>query len=285
MLLILKAVVAATILAIGLNASADDLTYLWRQPALLAKSLVAMYVLAPAAAILIGYGFDLPWGTRVALLILAICAGAPLLPKRLVKLGGDPIYVFSLVVTTSLLSIVTVPLGVELLNKFVAFDGAATPGQVAMTILQAFLIPLGVGMIVRAAFPELAERMSGPLFKWTSLLLLVCAVVLLVASWRTLLEVGWPTLLAFAAFTLGALAAGHLLGGPEPAGRTSLAVASASRHIALALLVAGSYRGPRTLALVLGYVLTSALVSIPYVRWRAHVHAKTMLSSGSYAPL
>jgi len=37
---------------------------------------------------------------------LAICAGTPLLPKKLIKLGGDPDYVFSLIVITSLLAII-----------------------------------------------------------------------------------------------------------------------------------------------------------------------------------
>ena len=101
----------------------------------------------------------------------------------------------------------------------------------------------------------------------------LCAVVLLVAGFHLILDVGLPSLLAFAAFTLAALATGHLLGGPEEANRTALAVACASRHIGLALLIAANYRGQRTMELVAGYVVASAIVSIPYLRWRSKVLA------------
>ena len=60
---------------------------------------------------------------------------------------------------------------------------------------------------------------------------------------------------------------GHLLGGPNHSDRISLAIACASRHIGLALLIAANARGQHALALVVAYLLASAVVSIPYVRW------------------
>lgn len=279
MLVVLKAAIAVLIVAVGMSASFEDVTYLWRRPRRLAKSLFAMYVVVPVAALLMAYALELPRGTEVALVILAICAGAPLLPRRLFKLGGDPTYVFSLVVTTSLLAILTVPLGLRLVSDYVPVDSSVTSLHVALTILRFFLVPLGIGMLIRAFSPKLAARMSEPLLEWASVALGVCAVSLLVASWRVLLTVGLETLLAFAAFTLVALVAGHALGGPEPSGRTSLAIACASRHIALAMLVAASYRGPRALALVAAYLVASVIASIPYVRWRAKVHDREVVAA------
>jgi bile acid:Na+ symporter, BASS family len=64
------------------------------------------------------------------------------------------------------------------------------------------------------------------------------------------------------------LSIGHLLGGPEPGDRTALAIACATRHLGVALLVAGSLPGPRTLILITAYLLASAAVTIPYLKWR-----------------
>ena len=89
MLVALKASIAALIFAIGMSATMSDVAYIWRRPVLLGKSLLAMYVIVPLSAALMARGLALPWGTEVALMVLAICAGAPLLPKKLVKLGGD----------------------------------------------------------------------------------------------------------------------------------------------------------------------------------------------------
>ena len=70
-----------------------------------------------------------------------------------------------------------------------------------------------------------------------------------------------------AAFTIAALLTGHLLGGPNPSDRASLAIACASRHIGLALLIAANARGQHALELVVAYLLASAVVTIPYVLW------------------
>ena len=106
LLLLFKTSIATLILAIGMT---DDIVYLWRRPVLLMKSIIAMYLVMPAVAVLMARVLDLPERTELALVILAICAGAPLLPKKLIKFGGDPSYVFSLIVNTSLLAIATVP--------------------------------------------------------------------------------------------------------------------------------------------------------------------------------
>jgi BASS family bile acid:Na+ symporter len=268
LLILLKSSIATLIFAVGMTATADDITYLWRRPILLLKSIVAMYVVMPAIAVLMARTLNLPHGTGLALVVLAICAGAPLLPKKLIKFGGDPAYVFSLIVTTSLLAIVTVPASLHLLDRVITFDTTAvTPSQVARIILKTFLLPLGLGMLTHLATPRWAERIGDPLMKIGGAAMGLCALVVLVARFRVVFTVGLPSLIGFAVFTLAALAAGHLLGGPTFSTRKSLAIACASRHIGLALLIAANARGPRVLALVAAYLLASAAVLIPYLQW------------------
>jgi BASS family bile acid:Na+ symporter len=274
LVLALKASVAVLLFATGMSLTARDVVWLWRRPFLLAKSVLAMYVAAPVVAILMVRTLELPRPTEVALVVVAVCAGAPLLPRKLLRAGVDPSFIFSLVVATSLLAIVTVPASLHVLSEYLSFDPTATPGTVARAILKTFLLPLGAGMIVRALVPVLADRIDDVLLKVASVVLGVCALIVLVASWRRVAELGLPSLAAFAIFTTAAIAAGHLLGGPLPEDRTSLAVACATRHIGLALLVAANARSPQALSLVAGYLVASALVSVPYVRWRTRIHAR-----------
>jgi BASS family bile acid:Na+ symporter len=235
---------------------------------LLLKSTVAMYVVMPVVAVLMARMLDLPPRTELALVVLAICAGAPLLPKKLIKFGGDPAYVFSLIVTTSFLAIITVPVSLHLLSDTISFDTTAvTPSQVARIILKSFLLLLGAGMLLRLLTPALAERIGDPLMKIAGALIALSAPAVLAIGFRLVFEVGLTLLLAFATFTLAAIVAGHLLGGPNPADRTSLAIACASRHIGLALLIAANARGQHALALVVAYLLASAVVLVPYARW------------------
>jgi BASS family bile acid:Na+ symporter len=98
--------------------------------------------------------------------------------------------------------------------------------------------------------------------------LLLAGLVLLVGARHLLLEVGWVPLVALAGMTAVALAIGHALGGPDPDDRTALAISCATRHVGIAMLAASTVPGPRTIAFVLAYLLASAAVSIPYLRWR-----------------
>ena len=229
-----------------------------------------MYLCVPLIAVAIISIFDLPWNTRVALLFLSISSGAPLLPKRLITLGGDPAYVFSLVVTTSLLAIVTVPLSLHLLVHWLPTEISIEPQRVAWTIFKTFLLPLAVGMLVRRFSQMIADRIGEPVLRIAVVALLLGALAIIVSSWDMLLALGLPTFLAFAGFTFASLAVGHLLGGPEH--HMSLAVACATRHIGLAMLVAAKVRGPKTLAMVSAYLLASTVISIPYIRWIRHRH-------------
>jgi len=105
LLLLLKAAVGVIIFAIGLDSTADDALFLPRRPGLLLRSLLAMYVVVPLAALMLVGMLDLAPGVELGLLVLAASAGAPLLPRKLLRIG-DGAYTFSLVLLSSLLAIV-----------------------------------------------------------------------------------------------------------------------------------------------------------------------------------
>jgi BASS family bile acid:Na+ symporter len=80
---------------------------------------------------------------------------------------------------------------------------------------------------------------------------------------------GNGTAAALAGFVLVGLAIGHALGGPVPENRTSLAIATATRHPGVALLLARANFPEEQLVVpaVLLYLLVNAVVAIPYLLW------------------
>lgn len=268
LLLMIKAAIALLVFATGLNATREDLLWIWRRPPLLIRSFIAMYVLVPFVAIMMVVLFDLPRGTEIGLLFLSISAGAPLLPRKLIKFGGDPSFAFSLVVATSLAAIVTVPASLVLLQPLIPVEADVQIGKIALLIFKSFLLPLAAGMLVRRFAADWADRFGDNLMTVAGIVLAIGALVVIASKWPQIVEVGLPSIVAFAGLTLASLAAGHWLGGPDEQHKTSLAVACATRHIGLALLIAANAKGSGTLALVAAYLFASAIVSIPYIRWR-----------------
>jgi bile acid:Na+ symporter, BASS family len=267
LLILLKVAVACIILAIGMDATLKDTTYLWRRPGLLLRSVLAMYVLVPLAALALVKVLTLAPGVEIGLLVLAVSAGAPLLPRKLMKIG-DGAYIFSLVVTSSLLAILLVPAWLAVLGALFDYPVSLRPDRVALVLAKSFLLPLALGMVVRRLFPAIAERVGSRLMAIAGLVLTACALTLLILHCDILLIARWSGVLTLAALVAISLAIGHLLGGPAEGDRTALAIACATRHIGIAVLVAASVPGPRTSVIVAFYILTSAVISIPYLRWR-----------------
>jgi BASS family bile acid:Na+ symporter len=255
-----------------MGATRGDLGYLWHRPRLLWRSLLAMYVLVPLAAFLLVAFLPLSPGLKAALLVFAVSAGAPLLPRKLGDFGSGA-YVFSLLVLSSLLAIVLVPIWVMLLGRYFDVAAEVDPMTVAMVIGKAFLLPLGVGMMLRAIFPKLGDGLADRLIGVAGTVLGVCGLALLASHWDVFLAVRWQGMATLLVLLLLALAIGHALGGPSPDDRTALAIACATRHVGIAVMVATSFPGPRTAVLVAAYVVASAAVSLPYLKWRRRAAA------------
>jgi BASS family bile acid:Na+ symporter len=263
----LKLAVGLMILGIGLSATPADLALLWRRPGLLLRSLVAMYVLVPAAAVVLVKLLPIPIPAKVALLVLAVSAGAPLLPRRLATFGSRG-YVFSLVVASSLASIVLVPLSIGVLTRNFAAQIEVEPLAAAAVIGKSFLGPLALGMVLRALLPALGERLAHGLTAVAGLLLVASALLLLLLNYPLLIDARWSGFGALVLLMVIALAIGHGVGGPDPDDRTALAVACATRHLGIAVLVATSFPGPRVVVLISAYIVISVVVSVPYLAWR-----------------
>ncbi|MCK5666489.1 MAG: hypothetical protein KAI17_23520 [Thiotrichaceae bacterium] len=272
LLLFLKLSVVALLLAIGMLSTKKEITYLWRHPKLLLRSLLAMYVLVPLAAIIFVSILPLADGLKLAIFVLAISAGAPLLPKKLMGMGADE-YVLSLVVTASVLAIFTVPAWAVALGPLFDRESHLAPVEVAMLIAKSFLLPLVIGMLVRRFIPNNAESIADKILMVAGLVLSLSALVLLATNWQLLVKAGWPALLALSGLTLISLIIGHLMGGEEPGERTALAVSCATRHLGLAILVAAAVPGPKTAVFVAAYIVASAVVAIPYLKWQSKINA------------
>jgi BASS family bile acid:Na+ symporter len=270
-LLALKASIFLNVFSLGFNASPQDATYLFRNPGRLARALSSMYVVMPLFAAALAFAFDLHPAVKIALVALAVSPIPPLLPKKEMRAGAESSFVIGLLVAAALLSIVFTPLAVNLLGKAFGTPARMPPAAIARLVLLTVIVPLGVGMLVRRAAPTFAERAAKPITLLATALLFASVIPILFTAWPAIeYLIGNGTVAAIAAFVLVGLAAGHLLGGPDPEDRTVQALSTASRHpgIALAIASANFPEQKLTPAAILLYLIVSAIVTIPYVAWR-----------------
>ncbi len=181
-LLALQVSVLLTVFGFGLQATVHDLLYLVRRPALLARSLLAMFVVMPIVAVVLVRLFELRSAFEIALVALAISPVPPLLPKKEGKAGGESGYGLGLMAAVSLLAIVLVPLLIEVVGRYFARPMQMPAAAVAKVVVIMTLLPLVAGVIVRASAPAIADRLEKPA-RLVATVLLACGVgALLVAA-------------------------------------------------------------------------------------------------------
>lgn len=270
-MLALQTSIIMTVFGFGLRAAPGDVLYVVRRPSLLGRSLVAMLVIMPIVAVVLTRTFELRPSVEIALLALSISPVPPLLPGREQKAGGDKAYALGLMVIAGVLSIVVVPLAVQLVGQYFMRPFAMASSAVAGVVLKAAVLPLVAGLIFRTLLPAVAARIAKPVEVVAQVLLVIGVLAVLAAAFPAVLSlVGQGSFVAMAAFVLAGLAVGHALGGPDGDHRLVLALSTASRHPAIALAIAKANfpDEPYLGATILLYLLVALVFGIPYQVWQ-----------------
>ena len=246
--------------------------YFRDRPFVMLRALAAALVAVPAAALALILVLEPAPAVAVGLAILVACPPAPLMIKNARQIGrGDAAFVASLHLSLAALAIVTVPAVLNALAIPLGFRDQAGVDPVATLSLLAktILIPIGVGLAVRAFFPAWGDRFGPRLGTVGSIALLVVIVALAVALFPALLSMDAWSYGVIAAVIVAALAIGHLLGPRNAAEKTILAVECAVRHPGLAVSIgATNFSSQQALAVLLPCALLSVVIGTAYLFWR-----------------
>jgi bile acid:Na+ symporter, BASS family len=269
----MKFIVIASIMlqvfGVGVQADPTSLLTCVRRRSWLIRIVLAMFVGVPALAVVLAKASAASTLVKGAMLLMATAAVAPMLPKKLLKLGVDAAFAESLSAVTMVLAIPLVPLTAAALGAIVGREIVVSPAAVAGTLGSTFLLPFAIGMALKRSLGDNSARIGHWAGMVGSLVLGALVVLLLVAQRDVIFPLLWQSLPVIAVFVAGSLLIGHLLGGPDPAERTALAVATVTRHPGLAILIATTnFPNANLLPAILAVVLGSAIAAIPYTAWR-----------------
>ena len=259
-----------SVLAMGLEATWQDATYVFRKPREFFRALLSLDVVMPVVSVTLVSFLNLHPAVKIALVALSVSPIPPILPRKAFKAGGTRAYTLGLLVFAAALSIVFVPLAVKLLQPAleVPLQMAVTP--VAELALLTVLAPLISGIAIRKVGPAFAERVARPLAIVATVLLVVTVLPIVLFERKAILSlIGDGTMIAMAIFVLIGLVAGHLLGGPTRENRTVLALSTATRHPGIAIAIAHANFPQQKLAIAaVGlYLVVNAITTIPYMVW------------------
>jgi bile acid:Na+ symporter, BASS family len=262
--------------SLGLDLRGADFLRVVRWPAAAIIGLIAQMLGLPLVAFMVASLLGLPPIQAVGLVLLAACPGGPSSNAFTMLARGDVALSVSLTAVTSVLTVLTIPVVVNLaMGHWMAAEAGLrlglgpVLGQNAVTIL----FPIGVGMLLRVRCAPLAERL-GHMLRRAALPMLLAMVTIFMVQQSDVLLAGMSKIALAALLLIGTtMALGAFLGWigrlREAARRAILievGMQNAAQAMAIAaspfLLANGAYAIPAVV-----YAVTMNVVLLGYLGW------------------
>ena len=269
--------VVSSMLSMGLSLTVRQILAPLRNYKLIGFALFANFVLMPFAALTIARVLRLDEPLGIALLLLGTASGAPFLPLLARISKGNLAFSVGLMVLLMVVTVGYMPLALPLMLEGVSVD----PMKIGRSLVFLMMLPLAIGLIVKARVSVLAAKTQPSLGRLSLLSLALLITLLLITNMRNVLSLyGTRGVLASILFIAAGSGIGWILGGPEADSRGVMSLGTAQRNIAAALVVAGqNFKDPQVIVMVVVVAIVGLLLLMPFARYLSKLSQPTLRSS------
>lgn len=255
----------------GLARQPGEIRHVLERPALYVRALVVVLLFVPLVALGVVHLFRLPTVVASAILLMAVCPGAPLQVNQARSFGANPTTSINLLLLLSVCALVTVPAWVVAVDRLLGVEFRASPDLVFRLLAVKILPPLAVGIAVRYYLPRVAEKLAPWCSRVFTVLLIAVSVGLLFIVGPQLIHVAWIAVVALVMLVTVSALLGHWAGAPRLEDRKAVALAAAFAHPVLAMTIIiqsyPNYRALEVAGVVGAFVVIRLLALTPYRLW------------------
>ena len=256
--------VVSSMLAMGAGLTVAQIIEPLRDVRLVVLALLANFALMPLGAFALAKALWLDEQLGVGLLLLGCAAGAPFLPKLAELAKGNLPFAVGAMVLLMVVTVGYLPLVLPLLLPGITVD----PGKIARSLVLLMLLPLAVGLALKVRYDEVAARVK-PWLDWLSNISLILLIMLISAANidKVLQIFGTRGILAGLLFIAMGFGIGWLFGGTSSETKRVLALGTAQRNIAAALVVGSqSFSDPKVVVMVIVVAIVGLIILMPLSR-------------------
>lgn len=270
--------VVTSMLAMGMSLTIPMILQPLKNVRLVVLALAANFVLVPLLAFAINLVIPLSQPLQIGLIVMAVSAGAPFLPKLVQAANGSIAFAVGLMVLLMVVTIIYLPIVLPLMLPGVTIN----PWDIAQSLIVLMLIPLAIGLLIKSHSLDVAAEYAPVMNKTSTIAVLVLFVVALGLSASDIIGlIGSGGIFALLIFIIGSLLIGYVVGGRDPSIRSVTGLGTAFRNQSAALVVVGAnFAGTDTLPFVLVGSVLMLLITLPTAkrlggRKPAHVQNET----------
>ena len=256
--------VVSSTLSVGLGLTVPQIIAPLRNGRLVVLSLLANFVLAPLVAIGLATVFALEEPLAVGLLLVGVAGGAPFLLKLADLAKGNMPFAVGLMVVLMVITVGYMPIILPRLLDNVAVN----PADIARSLILLMLIPLAMGLGLRAWHPPGATRVRAFVAPVSSISMIFVVTLTTAGHFGSMVSIlGSFGILAAVIFVAVCFGIGWVLGGPGPDTRGVLSLGTAQRNTAAALVVAGqNFSDAKVVVMITVVMIVSFALLMPLAR-------------------
>ena len=255
--------VLSTLFGVGLLVSARQVLAALQQRRSLAVALFVNFVVLPGTALALCWWLQIATPMQAALLLVATAPGSPVTLRLNEVVRGDQAKAVGLLVLLMSLTLVYQPLVLPMLLPGLSVG----PMPIARTLVLTVLLPLVLGMLLKARWPALAMRLRPALTRLGNISAVVsCLILLPLLYWDAIIDVALSGggLLVLVLYLPLAVGAGWWLGGPKADQRRLLALCCGQGSMGAAFVIAAqNFNTPQVIAMLLLILWASLALLIP----------------------
>ena len=210
---LLPVALGVIMLGLGLSLTLADFARVVRYPRPVIVGLSCQMILLPAACLLIAEAFGLPPELAVGLMLLAASPGGVTANLFSHLARGDVALNITLTAVNSVLSLFSLPIIVNLAMAHFMGDEQSIPLQLdkVVQVFAIVLVPVGIGMGLRARWPGLAQHLDRPVKALSAVFLILVVAASIFQERHNVVGFIQQVGLAALAFNLVSLLVGYVM--------------------------------------------------------------------------
>jgi BASS family bile acid:Na+ symporter len=270
--------IVSSMLAMGFSLTVPQIIAPLKNLRLVLLALALNFVAVPFVVWAIQAVMDLDQDIYTGLVLMGTAAGAPFLPKLAEAAKGNAALSVGLMVLLMVVTVVYMPIVLPLLLSGVSINA----WDIAKSLIFLMLLPLGIALLVKARWSEIADDLHPLMAQASSIGLVVLIVGGVILQWDNIVSlIGTGGLIAIVIFLLVALVLGYVAGGSDAGTRSVMGLGTAQRNLSAAMVVAAqNFSSKPNVRLT---VIVAGIIGLVLLMPIAGERGKRMSSSGSSA--